>query len=147
MKLPHLTLERFLAGAAVVLLWTGGTAYAAATISGAAVADPTTANPDANVMFAAVKKNGTLIRSSGGVSSAPHPNVDQPYVVTFPEHIAACAYVVTPGRTGTGVAPASDNYFATVGRDPTDPAHSVQVSIKDPDVGAGLSPFYLVVVC
>jgi hypothetical protein len=97
--------------------------------------------PKARAAWAHVNADGTLARSSGGVTSASL-GVDGQYSVNFGRAVSQCAYVATIDY-GTGgyegeisVAPREGNVNAVF----------AQTFIFDPGMDANM-PFYLAVFC
>lgn len=103
----------------------------------------------ADVMWAVVDANGTLVRSSDGVTSSELldgviPTGD--YAVVFDRDVSECAYQATVGRPVPNVNPLPG--FAQVANWTDDPDNGVIVFTKDQN-GAGVENrgFHLLVTC
>lgn len=100
------------------------------------------------MLWAVVDVDGTLVRSSDGVTlAALNPGVPTgDYVVVFEPDISNCAYQATVGRPGVNVGPTPG--FAQVANWADNPEHGVIVFTKDQN-GAGVENrgFHLLVTC
>jgi hypothetical protein len=111
------------------------------SLTGADVKDFRLTNQDTGVLFAQVDADGTLARSSGGVTST---NIgDGRYDVDFGRDVSSCAFVAGQGEAEGGGAQG-----AIVGAtDRTGEPNAVFVRTKDADGVETDTPFQLVVVC
>ncbi len=105
--------------------------------------------PQADVLWAVVDGNGSLARSSDGVTSSELLDGVVPagdYAVVFDRDVSDCAYQATVGRPGTNIGPLPG--FAQVANWTDDPDNGVIVFTKDQD-GAGVENrgFHLLVTC
>lgn len=102
----------------------------------------------ADMLWAVVDADGTLERSSDGVTSAELLNLlpTGDYAVVFDRDISDCAYQATVGRPGVNVNPSPG--FAQVANWTDDPDNGVIVFTKDQN-GAGVENrgFHLLVTC
>ncbi len=102
-----------------------------------------------DLLWAVVEVDGTLVRSSAGVTSSELlggvvPTGD--YAVVFDRDISDCAYQATVGRPGVNIGP--NPGFAQVANWADDPDNGVIVFTKDQN-GAGVENrgFHLLVTC
>lgn len=103
----------------------------------------------ADTLWAVVDVDGTLVRSSAGVTSAELLDGVVPagdYAVVFERDISACAYQATVGRPGVNVGPLPG--FAQVANWTVDPDNGVIVFTRDQDgLGVENRGFHLLVTC
>jgi hypothetical protein len=97
--------------------------------------------PRARPAWAVVNTDGTLARSSGGVTSASL-GVDGQYSVNFGRDVSHCAYVGTIDYSAGGY----QGELSATPREGNVNAVFVQTYVFDPGIDANL-PFHLVVFC
>jgi hypothetical protein len=92
------------------------------------------------VMWAVVNSNGSLARSSGGVSSSAINTGT--YDVEFSRNVTACAYSATIGSTGTGTALGQIGEASRSGH-----PNGVYVETANTSGATTAEPFHVMVVC
>jgi hypothetical protein len=97
--------------------------------------------PKARAAWAHINADGTLARSSGGVTSASL-GVDGQYSVNFGRDVSKCAYVATINYGDS----ANEGEVSVSPRDGNANAVFVQTFLFSPAMDADL-PFYLAVFC
>ena len=97
--------------------------------------------PKARAAWAHVNADGTVARSSGGVTSATL-GVDGQYSVNFGRNVSECAYVATIDYGDS----ANEGEVSVAPRDGNVNAVFVQTFLFSPAIDADL-PFYLAVFC
>jgi hypothetical protein len=97
--------------------------------------------PKARPAWAVVNADGTLARSSGGVTSASL-GVDGQFAVNFARDVSHCAYVGTIDYSAGGY----EGELSATPRDGNVNAVFVQTYVFNPGMDANL-PFHLVVFC
>jgi hypothetical protein len=97
--------------------------------------------PKARAAWAHVNADGTLARSSGGVTSASL-GVDGQYSVNFGRDVSKCAYVATIDYSAGGY----EGEISLAPREGNVKAVFAQTYLFDPGMDANM-PFYLAVFC
>ena len=97
--------------------------------------------PKARAAWAHVNADGTLARSSGGVTSASL-GVDGQYSINFGRDVSKCAYVATIDYSTGGY----EGEISVAPREGSVNAVFAQTYIFDPGMDANM-PFYLAVFC
>jgi hypothetical protein len=120
-----------------------GTPFKPGTITQWDVKDFSLSNQDVGVLYAVVEADGTLARSSGGVTSSQESTGD--YVVDFHRNISSCAYIGTIGLSGA-VGTSASGEITVVGAFAVAP-NGVFVSTQDSTGAEADLAFHLVVVC
>ena len=108
------------------------------------VTDFALSNRDVGVLYAVVNQNGTLARSSGGITSAHLGGFQSgTYEVDFGHNVATCAGSATLGQPGSLPIGAGMIGIRYENDDPED----MTVHIHNPDGAGSDGPFHLVAVC
>ena len=97
--------------------------------------------PKAHAAWAHINADGTLARSSGGVTSASL-GVDGQYSINFGRDVSKCAYVATIDYSTGGY----EGEISVAPREGSVNAVFAQTYIFDPGMDANM-PFYLAVFC
>lgn len=101
------------------------------------------AGAPATNLWAVVEGDGTLVRGSG-VTSAAQPDPPGGYEVIFNQDVTGCAYVASPGLTGSVGIP-NDGSVGVVGR--ISVPNGVYVITRDGAGASASAPFHLAVFC
>jgi hypothetical protein len=137
--LVTLAVAGFAAAALTVATACGGSEPAAqsTTAGGSAAAGKAT-----GTLWAVVRANGTIERSSGRTAGGFLQSPGR-YTVEFKDDFSDCAYQVTPGLDGTGVAPERFGIAAPLSNTP----EAVLVMIFHDTGSPASTPFSLTVTC